>query len=310
MDTKTVLAKAFIAVILLPALIGVQLVNLTRANPYAYGGEVPPKPDTIPPIISILYPKNNTAYNVNYVALTFDVSAPTGPTVYSPILRFIYYKTDWQQNEVFVYNKYTSDSSSGYPTNGRLASFSSNLNLTGIPEGNHSVIVIAIYHGYYIPGNLPHTLSRNGFTITGSSSVNFIIDTIPPSISVLTVENRTYDIPDVPLNFTVNEPVSQITYNLDEQGDVTIAGNTTLIGLSNGAHNLTVYATDPAAHIGCSKTVYFSIYEKPEEKTEQITLGSSFPMKYGYALAAVIVVIIVAMAGYLFVKRKKLGEGT
>jgi len=304
MNTKTVLAKAFIALILLSALIGVQLVNLTKANPYVYGGEVPPKPDTIPPIISIFYPKNNTAYNVNHVALTFDVSAPTGPTVYSPSLRFIYYKTDWQQNEVFVYNKYTSDSYPGRPTKGRYNIFSSNLNLTGIPEGNHSVIVIAIYHGRYIPGNAQHTLSTNGFTITGSSSVNFIIDTTPPNISVLTVENRTYDTSDVPLSFTVNEPVSQLTYNLDEQGNATIAGNTTLIGLSNGAHNLTIYATDPAGHIGYSETVYFSI----DKKTEIITLGSSFPMKYGYALAAVIVVIIVAMAGYLFVKRKKLGE--
>jgi hypothetical protein len=83
--------------------------------------------------------------------------------------------------------------------------------------------------------------------------------------------------------------------------------------LSAGSHNLTVYAKDTAGNIGCSETVYFSIYEKPEEKTEEkpepITLGSSFPTKYDYALAAVIVVIIVALAGYLFVKRKKPGEG-
>ena len=305
MDTKTVLAKAFIALILFSALIEVQFVDLTRANPYVYGGEVPPKLDTVPPIISIFHPKNNTAYNVNHVALTFDVSAPTGPTVYSPILRFIFYKTDWQQNEVFVYNKYTSDSYPGHPTKGRYNIFSSNLNLTGIPEGNHSVTVFAIYHGRYIPGNLPHTLSSNGFTITGSSSVNFIIDTTPPNISVLTVENRIYDTSDAPLNFTVNEPVSQLTYNLDEQGNVTIVGNTTLIGLSNGAHNLTVYAIDPAGNIGYSETVYFSI----DKKTEPITLRSSFPTKYDYALAAALVVIVVVIGGCLFVKRRKLGDG-
>jgi len=386
MKTKTVLAKAFIALTLFSALIGAQFVNLTRANPYVYAGEVPPKPDTIPPIISIFYPKNNTAYNVNHVALTFDVSAPTGPTVHSPSITSIHYKADWQQNIVLVY-LYGSESYSGSITNGRYNSFSSNLNLTGIPEGNHSVTVSAKYHGSYIPGNALHTLSRNGFTIWGSSSVNFIIDTTPPNISVLTVENRTYDTSDVPLSFTVNEPVSQISYNLDAQGNVTIAGNTTLIGLSDGAHNLTIYATDPAGHtgnseiicftvgtppsisirsprnknydtadmplnftvnerikwigyildgqanntitgnmtltglsegphnltvyakdtagnIGTSETVYFSI----DKKTELITLGSIFPTKYGYALAAVIMVIIVVMAGYLFVKRKKLGE--
>jgi len=386
---KTKVATAFIAVLLFSTLIGVQLVNLTRANPYVYVGEVPPKPDTIPPMISIFYPKNNTAFNVNYFALTFNVSAPTGPTVNSPIVMAIYYKADWQQNNVSVY-KYTSDPYSGRATNGRYTEYSSNLNLTGIPEGNHSIIVSASYHGWYIPGNDPHTLSMNGFSIGGSSSVNFTIDTIspnvsvlsvdnktygtsgvplnftvseqtawigysldgqanvtitgnttlsglpegshnlviyaedtggntgdsetfyfavdntPPSISLLTTENKTYSTSDIQLNFTVTEPTAWIGYSLDGQKNVTIIENTTLSGLSDGSHSLTVYAKDAAGNIGTSKTVHFSIDQTPK----LVILGSTLPMEYGYVLAAVIMVIIVAMAGYLFVKRKKLGEGT
>jgi hypothetical protein len=44
---------------------------------------------------------------------------------------------------------------------------------------------------------------------------------------------------------------------------VTIAGNTTLTGLSYGSHKLTVYATDTAGNTGASETVYFRIEPFP-----------------------------------------------
>jgi hypothetical protein len=48
-------------------------------------------------------------------------------------------------------------------------------------------------------------------------------------------------------------------YSLDSQPKVQITGNTTLTGLSNGAHNLTVYAQDVAGNTGVSETVYFRV---------------------------------------------------
>jgi len=45
------------------------------------------------------------------------------------------------------------------------------------------------------------------------------------------------------------------------------------------------------------------------EQTNSGFLGSSLPMDYGYTIVAVIVVAIVATAGYLFLKRKKRGDG-
>jgi hypothetical protein len=39
--------------------------------------------------------------------------------------------------------------------------------------------------------------------------------------------------------------------------NVTIAGNTTLTGLSSSVHNLTVYAWDEAGNIGSSETITF-----------------------------------------------------
>jgi hypothetical protein len=74
-----------------------------------------------------------------------------------------------------------------------------------------------------------------------------------------------YEVPEVPLNFTVNELASRISYVLDGQENVTIAGNTTLTNLTYGEHNVTVYATDNAGNIGASETITFTIAEPEPE---------------------------------------------
>ena len=50
----------------------------------------------------------------------------------------------------------------------------------------------------------------------------------------LLIKNQTYNSTEIPLNFYMNDKVSQITYNLDNQANVTISGNTTLTGLAEG----------------------------------------------------------------------------
>ena len=84
-------------------------------------------------------------------------------------------------------------------------------------------------------------------------------DTTPPTLSILSPENKTYAASDVPLNFTLSEPTSWIGYSLDGQANVTVGGNTTLSGLSDGSHTLTVYAKDMAGNAGTSERVCFSI---------------------------------------------------
>ena len=105
------------------------------------------------------------------------------------------------------------------------------------------------------------------FGTVGSETVSFVIDTAPPNVSILQMENATYTEPVVPLNFTVNEAVSKIAYTLNGYENVTVTGNTSLTGLSYGTHNLTVYAVDVAGNTGTSKTVYFTISE-PEQTPE------------------------------------------
>jgi len=97
------------------------------------------------------------------------------------------------------------------------------------------------------------------YQVYAYATVQFTIDTTPPTISVLSIQNATYGATDVDLNFSVSEPVSQVTYSLDGQENVTVAGNTTLAGLSAGAHNVTVYAWDTAGNMGASPTVTFTV---------------------------------------------------
>ena len=82
-------------------------------------------------------------------------------------------------------------------------------------------------------------------------------------LKVFSPENKTYSSSDVELDFSLNGSASQISYSLDGQKNVTIAGTSTLTGLLSGEHSLTVYATDEAGNIGVSETIYFTIEPFP-----------------------------------------------
>ena len=120
-------------------------------------------------------------------------------------------------------------------------------------------------------------------------------DTTPPTISIVSPENKTYTVNNVSLTFTLSEPTSWIGYSLDGQANVTIAGNTTLSGLSDGAHSLIVYAKDTAGNTGASEIIYFSI------KTQQSEL---FPTTWIAAAIAIIAAVGAALLVY-FAKVKK-----
>jgi len=120
----------------------------------------------------------------------------------------------------------------------------------------------------------------------------FLGDT-PPVISILSPENKTYSANDVSLAFTVSEPTSWIGYSLDGLMNVTITGNTTLSGLSEGSHSLVVYANDTTGNVGYSQSVYFST-ETPQ--------GEPFPMWVVVTcMFAVVMAIIagIALVAYL-----------
>jgi hypothetical protein len=87
-----------------------------------------------------------------------------------------------------------------------------------------------------------------------------LLDIIPPTISISSPENKTYNLGNISLAFTVDKPTSNLWYTLDSYGKAGILRNVSLSGISEGAHNLTVYARDEVGNIA-AKTVYFSIQE-------------------------------------------------
>jgi N-acetylneuraminic acid mutarotase len=101
--------------------------------------------------------------------------------------------------------------------------------------------------------------------------------TVPPQLSVLWPENKTYS--SVPLTFTTNKATDWIGYSLDNHPNITITGNTTLSGLSQGAHSITVYANDSRGNIGSCRSASFSVDSVapnivimvPENKTYDVT---------------------------------------
>ena len=68
---------------------------------------------------------------------------------------------------------------------------------------------------------------------------------------------------DIPLIFTMNEPVSWMAYSLDNKANVTLSGNTTLTRLIEGSHTLVVYVKDAVGNSYSSDGVYFKVASTP-----------------------------------------------
>jgi hypothetical protein len=77
--------------------------------------------------------------------------------------------------------------------------------------------------------------------------VNFnynVIEATPLKLHILSPSNQTYIESNLSLSFTINRAVDTLSYSLDGKDNITLNGNTTLTGLSDGMHHITVYAND------------------------------------------------------------------
>ena len=73
----------------------------------------------------------------------------------------------------------------------------------------------------------------------------------------------------------MNGPFSQIAYSLDGEENLALFGNTTLTGLANGDHNLTIHAKDNAGNIRVSKAVFFSVDVPEPFQTAPVAAASA-----------------------------------
>ncbi len=87
--------------------------------------------------------------------------------------------------------------------------------------------------------------------------------TVAPKIQITSPENKTYS--HVNLSFTINRGAKWIGYSLDNQANVTVKedANSSLLGLSQGAHRIILYANDSQGNTGYSNIAYFSVDSIP-----------------------------------------------
>lgn len=279
---KAVLAVTCILALLVSSLAGTLLVNLAKADPYeAYTY-------TAPPIISIYAPTENGTFPSN-VLLNFTITKSDGWLIWANLstgnfrnqLYSVDVMLDGQSYRQIVANSYLS------------SPFIDVEYLDNLTGGTHTLALKTYCEGWNLE---THGFWNNRLPYqTYSDMINFTVYASPPEIKILSITNQTYSTSNIPLNFAVNESVSQTSYSLDGQDNVTIAGNATLTGLSSGQHNITVYANDTFGNVGASETINF-IVAKPE----------LFPIvTVAVALGASAAVVLAAGLLLYFKKRKK-----
>jgi hypothetical protein len=272
--------KAIALTIILALLVTTQ-VGWVNANFYSLG-TTPPPLGTIPPTITVFYSENQI-----FTQLLVNITSAWSPTKYSSFsLPEVYYKGDWMANESFA----------GYGEG------TFRLPLNTAPSGTHSVTIRAeqgCFYGnedgvpYYFRTDISLIVTfivERTQPFSAKVLTKSILNTTPPNISVLFIENKTFVNSTVPLDFTVNDLVAKISYSLDGHGNVTIAGNTTLTGLSNGEHYIMVYYTDIAGNVGASETVYFNV---------------EVPFPTALVIASVISVVVVGAGVLVYFRKRK-----
>ena len=197
---------------------------------------------------------------------------------------------DWSGSNVFTQNNFLSNNSTdGFPVETYSGNFWDNGSM-----GNYWGDYLTKYPnaseiGNTGIGNTPYVIDADNID---HYPLMAPVDNTAPAIVVLSPAPGTYNASNIQLSFTVDEPASLIAYSLDGKENITITENITLTGLTNGVHNLTIYAKDKAGNIEASETIYFDV-DTPEPFPTLLVATAS-----GVAISGVSVCLL-----YYFKKR-------
>jgi hypothetical protein len=159
---RTALAVMLVSSLLFSLAAGLLVVKEAKANAFFIFTSVDPIPGTIPPIITVSSPQNNTLYNSNTVYVSFNVSKPQPPRSLDAGINSVRYTLDGNRTGLYYCTHYSSDYPPGLPQ------FSYSKNLT-LPEGTHTLLIEA--GGVVLPGDM--TI----FGMGSSVRVFFTVDT-------------------------------------------------------------------------------------------------------------------------------------
>jgi hypothetical protein len=146
-------------------------------------------------------------------------------------------------------------------TSGNITTVPLTWNTSGFAEGS-----------YVVKAYIPQVLGEVN-TLDNQYAHGIVeIDSTPPTIAILSPQNKTYYSPYIPLTFETNEPVSWIAYSLNNQPNITISGNT-IIDIADGTHQIIVYANDTAGNTGPSQTIHFTINSSLHDPWKSSLIG-------------------------------------
>lgn len=146
--------------------------------------------------------------------------------------------------------------------------------LKGLSDGLHTLTITIVGSSSYDKDPGPKTIGEVA-TVTDYALVTFLVDSASPIVDILSPKSQNYASADIALNFILSESVDYVEYSLDGKDNVTITGNTTLTSLSNGTHNVIVYAKDEAGNVGASETVTFTVANESGSFLPAVVAGVS-----------------------------------
>ena len=145
-------------------------------------------------------------------------------------------------------------------------------------------------------GDTPYEMNSKNtdrYPLIKPSNISIYLQkTTLPKIVLLSPVNQVFNESSISLLFTVDKQVNWMGYSLDGQDNVTVNGNATLTGLSNGDHNVTVYAKDEFENMSTSETISFNV-EVPE------------PFPTTIVIASVVTVAVVGIGLLVYFKKRK-----
>ncbi len=166
----------------------------------------------------------------------------------------------------------------------------------GLEDLNYSII------GYSNGTYFFAVVAFNNFSNVTSNCINITLDATKPQISIISPKNMTYNTSAIKLQYTIDEKTSWIKYSLNNNENISLTANISLLNLINGTYHLVLYMSDLSGNVN-SKEVYFTIVisggatKEEDESDDGGFLGICGP--------TILIGLILLPAGFLSKKFKK-----
>ncbi len=273
-----------IALIIFTLLMVLEIQSINPVRSQYIETEISP-PKGINAYVEIYSPENYTFTSVNHILLNVTAGIGQSNVSYDRLSFSVAYQTDWRTNATILYSE-------NFPYHYKNSA-SSIVTFSNLTEGNHTLVCyVNIFGQMTTPAVYPIAGLVQRFTFTNSSLVSFVVDTVAPLITNVSLANQTFVSSNVTSSFKVSEPVVKLSYSLDNQGNVSFnGGQLNFIDLSNGRHNVTIFAVDSAGNIGKSELLQF-----------YVKLPAPFPTP---VIIAIVVTIVMVGSIVLLYKRHR-----